>query len=1392
MTTAIGTRRRGVERGAVAVLATLAYLPALLSAPGRMPADTKLYLYLDPDGLVSRAPKAWDPSQFGGWVPHQMIQYLWPAGPWFWVCERVGLPDWVAHRLWLATLLFLAGLGVLLVVRALGLPLRGALVAALIYQLSPYILPYVSRTSAMLLPWAALGWLLLLTMKAVRHGGWRYPALLALVVCTAAGVNATAFAVIIPGPMLWVAFEWRARRVSTRQVVTASARIAVLSIAVSVWWIAMLAIQGRYGANVLAYSETLDAVAYTSNSVEVMRGLGYWLFYVRDPYAAATSSSLAYQQSLPLIAVGFALMVLCLLGLTVTRFAHRKFAIALVTVGLLIAVGVHPYPDPSPAASAVRSSGLALALRSSTRAIPLITLGLGLGAAALVTAVRRHDRRRGRWLAVLTVTLVAANLPSLWTGDLVDPALDRDSSPPAAWLDAAAQLDAGDTTSRVLQLPGAEFGAFRWGYTVDPPLAGITRKPLLTRDLLPLGSAQLMDLLYALDNRVQSEALDPAALAPVARLLAADTIWISGDMAFERFRTLRPEIFAAYFDTPPAGVGTATAYGEPRVNNPDIPMVDEQSLSDGRIGEPIAPVLLAPIEEPVGLARIGGRVVVLDGSGDGLIDAAAAGLLHGDEAVLYADDLSADDWKSLPDDTVFIITDSNRDREMQWRGSQDTLGMTEAGGPAHDGQRLDPGAVRLPVFGDDDASAQTVASLAGGMTVQATTYGEPFSFMPEYRAAMAVDGDPATDWRVGQRWDPIGERLTLTGAATTQLHLLQSQGAQLTKMISAVDIAVDGVSASIRLDESSLSGAGQTITIPSGNEISITITAVSARPGAPDHGEEWVGLAEVGPVAQEWVRPPMLVQGSAPADSALALVFRRETARATDRWRRDPEPVMARAFTLPTALAGRLSVQLQLAARSSDAALDQLAGRVNTPTANRRLTGVPGARASAAFDGDPTTRYLTPFNTAVGSTITVPLEPGSRVSSFRMLQPTEQDVAPITELRVSAGGIDTLVKVPPADSDGFSTITFHEVVTDEIALTVAAVDAREITERRMGVTADVPAAIAEITGLPLAAVQHAALTCRDDLLSLDGVALPLLVDNVALLAGKQVTAVPCAGAEVELGAGAHELLSAAGTHTGIDVDAVSVLPPTERSATSAPTVHIDSYDATSVELTIAPCARDCWLIFGEGYNRGWEATAAGVPLDAPVPVSGGSNGWRLAPSTTPTHVTISFAPQRQLNWAIAGSAVALLICIGLVAWPSARRRLRPRAEAPRRAPVAPALDLSHLAAPWGRSTRQSATRGAVFLVVTSGVFIGPAWGVAALVVGAALVHSRRLRLAALTAVLGLGVFGLLVMGVVVVRDTPAGTGWAGQLEPLHQSGVFLMLLLASSLAAKDDVDVVDH
>ena len=107
------------ERWPLFVLAGVCYVPLLLTAPDEVGADTKTYLYLDPSRLLARAVSMWDPNIGMGTVTHQNIGYLFPMGPFFWLTDRVGLPMWTAQRLWLGSILFLAGAGVWFLMRTL-------------------------------------------------------------------------------------------------------------------------------------------------------------------------------------------------------------------------------------------------------------------------------------------------------------------------------------------------------------------------------------------------------------------------------------------------------------------------------------------------------------------------------------------------------------------------------------------------------------------------------------------------------------------------------------------------------------------------------------------------------------------------------------------------------------------------------------------------------------------------------------------------------------------------------------------------------------------------------------------------------------------------------------------------------------------------------------------------------------------------------------------------------------------------------------------------------------------------------------------------------------------------------------------------------------------------
>src|SRR3546814_17435225 len=99
--------------------------------------ETQQYLDRDPGGLLERAANVGDPTIAGGTVTQQNIGYLWPMGPYFWLAERLGTPDWLASRVLIGSILFAASLGAPVLIRLLLVrhPVPGGVPLA--YGLSP-------------------------------------------------------------------------------------------------------------------------------------------------------------------------------------------------------------------------------------------------------------------------------------------------------------------------------------------------------------------------------------------------------------------------------------------------------------------------------------------------------------------------------------------------------------------------------------------------------------------------------------------------------------------------------------------------------------------------------------------------------------------------------------------------------------------------------------------------------------------------------------------------------------------------------------------------------------------------------------------------------------------------------------------------------------------------------------------------------------------------------------------------------------------------------------------------------------------------------------------------------------------------------------------------------
>ena len=994
-------------------LLVVAYVPFLVSAPGRVSADSKQYLYLDPGRFLARAADLWDPAIGAGTVPHQHLGYVFPVGPWFWVFDRLGVPDWVAQRLWLGTLSAVALLGARWLFAQLGTGRSGALVGALVYGLTPYQLAFTARISVLLLPWAALPWLVGLTMRATRTRDWRAPALLAFVLVAAGGINASSLLLVAVAPVLWVAVELGSdRRI---EVVRSVGRIGLLALGVSLWWLVGLRLQGAYGLPVLQLTENVRTVAEASTPGDVLRGLGNWFFYGRDRVGYSLDQAEAYTSNHLVVLLSYAIPAAGLVAAMVLRWAHRTYFGLLVVVGAVIAVGAWPYDNPSPYGSVWRSvtseTSLGLAFRNSPRVVPILVLGLAGLLAAAVGALPPMRWRRAA-AAGVAVLAMGALLPVARHGFLTH-GLDRPEEIPAYWYEVGAALDAGDHGTRILEIPGASFAAYEWGVTVDPVTPGLTDRPYVAREVLPYGTPASVNLLDALDRRMQQGTFEPESLAPLARLLGVGTVVLRADLDQSgRFDIPDTEpLWDALTDPSPSSlvpVETFAPTGK-ELGARNGPAVTLFEVLDAR---PI--VRTAPADHPV----------VVAGDGDGLVDMAGAGLLDGDGLVLYGSalDPAALD-AALAADARLVVTDSNRRRIQTWFYSlRDTRGPTEeVGVTAPDPTGYD---VRLDPFPGTDDDSRTVVEQVGGR-VSATMEGGPER--PEDRAARAVDGDPATAWRVGG--DPTGQSITLVPGApltASSVTLRQPDAPPGARRLARVRVVVNGdAPIEVDLGAASQAGAGQIVEFPEASVANLRIEVLGAAPAlaAPDDPAR-VGLAEIGlgdVRITEVVRPPVDLLTRVGRDlegHALDIVLTRLRFDAPAPDRGDDEARLVRRIDLPVSRSFSLRGTGRATVPNGAEPLSLVSG-AGCRTDVLRLDGVAlGVLLEATPSGGWSLRACTPLALSAGSHV-LEAQPRSPLTVDRLVLSTTASGRPAPQSELARGTVGSSVRVVDQDASSF-------------------------------------------------------------------------------------------------------------------------------------------------------------------------------------------------------------------------------------------------------------------------------------------------------------------------------------------------------------------------------------
>ena len=441
---------------------------AFIQDPGRIAADTKLDLNINPGGLMSRALHLWDALGFSGQLQNQGYGYLWPMGPFYWLGQTIGLPTWVVQRLWWALLLCVAFLGMVKLASLLGIGTRGTrVVGALAFALAPRVVSTMGAVSIESWPLALAPWVLIPLVKGSLGGSPRkWAALSGVAFLCIGGVNAVATMAVLPLGVWWLLTRQRSRRLWS----LSGWWVVSIGLA-SLWWLLPLLLLGQYSPPFLDWIESANVTTSVTSGINVMRGADAWLPYLVDNTGPLLPAGWELVTSWwGVLATGLVAAVGAA-GLAIRGLPQRSFLVGAAIIGFgLVSLG-HVGIPAGIGSEEIRSllDGVLAPLRNVHKFDAVLRLPLTLGLmAALAAAFSWVGQRRLRGVPVQTVlvavvvaVIAASALP------LVQGLGTRGRSyidVPQYWQEAADYL-VDQPPGRALVVPEASFGVFQWGRT---------------------------------------------------------------------------------------------------------------------------------------------------------------------------------------------------------------------------------------------------------------------------------------------------------------------------------------------------------------------------------------------------------------------------------------------------------------------------------------------------------------------------------------------------------------------------------------------------------------------------------------------------------------------------------------------------------------------------------------------------------------------------------------------------------------------------------------------------------------------------------------------------------------------------------------------------------------
>jgi arabinofuranan 3-O-arabinosyltransferase len=1244
------TMLAGVQRRATALSLAVLTVLAFLQKPGQVTFDTKLDLVVDPAGFLDRATHLWNPQATSGELQNQAYGYLFPMGPFFAVAQAIGLPMWIAQRIWCALLLAAGYLGLLLLARAMRIgsePTRQ--VAALAYALAPRMLTEVGSLSAEMLPAVLLPWVLLPLVAADRVGSPRRAAgLSALAVLAMGGVNGAMVLMALVLPGLWLL---------TRRFTADHARLFgwwCLAVAACLaWWFAPLLLLGRYSLPFLNYIESSANTTAVVSLFQAVRGTNQWVAYVvqGEPWWPA---GFVLVDNPVLMAATIAIAAVGLAGLVRSGLPERRFLVLAVLTGLaLLTVGYVGSLD-SPLATTMRHllDGPLAPFRNVHKFEPVLRLPLALGFAhGAALGVKRWSPWRRAVPALLLVIVAAAPAWLL----ILRPGPGW-SDVPGYWRQAATWLGEHDRTARTLVVPASGFGNYTWGRTIDEPLQGLAQAPWAVRSQIPLGSEGNTRVMDAVE-----EVLDSGRGSPGL----ADFLARSG----YRYVLLRNDIDRPRAGAPPIVVLRQALTGSPGLDRVATfgPTVRPDKLTASpvdRYGTQPATLEIYEVRHPAPLARavVADDVATVSGGPESLLPLLDQGLLESDRPAVLAGDLGDRTPGS------WFVTDGLRKRERNTGRVRDNLSQTLT---ADEGARQSRSTLDILPFPADDH--ETVAVLQGARSISASTsasYADAYgSSEPGYQPFAAIDGDPNTAWHSSSLVGPVGQWL--------EVRLDTPRGIDHVDLTFVSDLRVGWPVTRFRLgtDTGSIDydvpsgedGKQHTYKAPAGltGTVRVTVLAVAAGRSTGNVGISELRIGDL--AASRALRVPDDVTGrpgQVPVYSFSRGYDARSSCYPVDRTtmcdprlnRTGEEPGgVDRLFRTPVAA----HYDLALTALPRPGGSIPLQNNAISLSASSWLDGNAGVAPYAAMDGNIGTAWVAGLGDLQPS-LTLKWSGARRIDRIK-IDWADPDLASMPSLlEVIAPRQTRLVQL-----DGNGVATFAALTTDQLQIRIRDLNPASVD------TGSLPPGIGEleIPALsdliePVNASSPVSAPCgQGPAIVLDGKRYDTAVSGTIgdLIAQNPLPVTICdlfLSEGIDLPAGEHVLRT--------DPSAPFVVQDAAlRPAGFAPAglrqrqLNVQHWDSGSRTVHIGPGV-DALLVVAENANPGWVAELNGRRLP-PARVDGWQQAWQV-PAGDGGTIQLTFAPDRAYRDSLAGGGLSALAVVALVALPIRRRpMLKPAA-----------------------------------------------------------------------------------------------------------------------------------